>query len=153
MAQFTVSKRIAAPPATVFAIVTDLDHIPAVIPDIKSIERLTPGPVGVGTRFRETRILFGREATETMEVVEFEPGARYATIANSCGNLYRAEHRFVPDGTGTLLELEFTATAQTFVARLMTPVGWAMKGIMKKLISKDLDAVARAAERPVARAA
>lgn len=156
MPQITVSKRIAAPPAAVFAIVTDLDNIPSVVPDIKKIERLTPGAVGVGTRFKETRVMFGREATETMEIVEFVPGVRYATTANSSGNWYRCEHRFHADGTGTILELEFNATAQRFFAKLMSPLFWMLKGMMKKLFLKDLDAVARAAEQsptPAAQAA
>jgi ligand-binding SRPBCC domain-containing protein len=153
MAQFTLTRRIAAPPAAVFAVVADVERMPARIPEVKKIEVLTAGPVGVGTKFRETRIMFGKEASETFEVVECDPGRRLTLVAVSCGAEYRCEHRFVPDAGGTVLELEIRTRALTLFARLMAPLGWLMAGVMKKAIAKDLDAVARAAEGPLPQAA
>jgi carbon monoxide dehydrogenase subunit G len=149
MAQFTLTKRIAAPPTAVFAVIADVERMPTRIPGVRKIEVLTPGPVGVGTKFRETRIMFGKEATETFEVVEYDPGRRLTLVAVSCGAEYRCEHRFVPDAGGTVLELEVRTRALTFLAKLMTPLGWLMAGVMKKAIARDLDAVARAAEGPL----
>ena len=153
MAQFTLTKRIAAPPAAVFAVVADVERLPSRIPEIKSVELLTPGPVGVGTKIKETRVMFGKEASETFEVVEFDPGRRLTLVAVSCGAEYRCEHRFVPDAGGTVLELAIRTRALTLFAKLMTPLGWLMAGMMKKAIAKDLDAVARAAEGPLPQAA
>jgi hypothetical protein len=147
MASFTLTRRVAADPAAVFGVVTDIDRFPAIIPEIRRIEKLTPGPVGVGTRFRETRLMFGREATETFEVAEFVPHTRFTMTAMSCGAEYRCEHRFTPDGGGTTLELEIRMRPVTLFAKLMAPLGWLMMGTMKKAIGKDLDAVAAAAER------
>jgi ligand-binding SRPBCC domain-containing protein len=153
MAQFTLTKRIEAPPAAVFAVVADVERTPARIPEVKTVELLTPGPVGVGTKFKETRIMFGKEASETFEVVEYDPGRRLTLVAVSCGAEYRCDHRFVPDAGGTVLELEVQTRALSLFARLMTPLGWLMAGVMKKVIAKDLDAVARAAEGPLPQAA
>src|SRR5690606_37390928 len=85
MPKIEVSRSVNAPPATVFEMLTDLEGAPRRIPAIQKIEMLTPGPVGVGTRFRETRVMFGREASETMEFVAFEPGRSYTVTAFSCG--------------------------------------------------------------------
>ena len=70
MAGITASLRIEAPVSTVFALATDLDGWAGRIKAITRIEKLTPGPVRVGTRFKETRKMFGKEATETMEQLE-----------------------------------------------------------------------------------
>ena len=71
--RFTVSKVFPAPPAEVFALFTDLDRLPARVKDITKIEWLTDGPVRVGTRYKESRVVFKKEATETFEVTAYEP--------------------------------------------------------------------------------
>jgi hypothetical protein len=147
MASFLLTKSISAPPPAVFAAVSDFVNLPSRIPAITKLEVLTPGPVGVGTRFAETRMLFGKEATETFEVVDFEPPAKLELVAHSCGAEYRALHRFVPEGAGTRLELELTIRPVSFFARLMTPLSWLMIGSMKKAIARDLDALAASVER------
>ena len=70
MTSFEVSTVISASPERVFALFTDLAHAPDNIRAIKKLELLTPGPMCMGTRFRETRVMFGKEATEEMEVIE-----------------------------------------------------------------------------------
>ena len=74
---------------------------------IERVEILTPGPVAVGTRFRETRIMFGRRATEEMTVAELDPPRRLVLTAYNHGTAYRAEHLFAPEGDGTGLTLIF----------------------------------------------
>ena len=86
-------------------------------------------------------------------MVEFEPPRRLTLVAVSCGAEYRCEHRFAPDGAGTLLELAIRTRALTLFARLMTPLAWLMRGVMRKAIAKDLDALARAVEGPIPQAA
>lgn len=145
MPRFTLTKSVAAPPADVYAVFTDLDRLPAHIPGIKKIERVTPGPFGVGTTFRETRVMFGREATETFEAVAVDPGRAFTLRAMSCGSEFVVEHRFVPDGAGTRVEMEVTMRAVSLFARLMSPLGRLMAGTMKKAIAGDLDKMATAA--------
>src|SRR5262245_47411041 len=145
MATVTVTKRIEAPVETVFALASDLEGAPGRIKGIKKIEMLTPGKVGVGTRFKETRVMFGKEATETMEFSAFEPDRRYELVADSCGCLYRSEFRFEPDGTGTLVTATFAAEARTFFAKLFKPLAWLMRGMMTKCLNQDLDDLKAAA--------
>jgi hypothetical protein len=138
MAGVSATQRIEAPVSTVFNLATDLDNMAGRIKAITRIEKLTPGPVGVGTRFKETRKMFGKEATETMEFTEFEPNRRYVLEAHSCGCHYRTEFRFDADGSGTLVSFDFTATPQTLMAKLMSPMFFFMKGMMKKCVMGDL---------------
>ena len=75
--RISLTERIAAPPPEVFALFTDVANAPGRIHSIREVSLLTPGPVGLGTRFRETRLTLGSEETEEMEIVTFEPPHRY----------------------------------------------------------------------------
>lgn len=69
MTVITVERDIAAPPERVWDIVTDLELTTEVISAITAPERTDAGRgFGVGTAWRETRVMFGREATEAMAV-------------------------------------------------------------------------------------
>ena len=67
------NKQIEAEPEQVFLLFTDIEKFPENLSGIERVELLTAGPVGVGTRFKETRIMFKRETTEEMEVTRFDP--------------------------------------------------------------------------------
>src|SRR5262249_44771714 len=123
MATITLEKGIDAPPEVVYAVATDLDAWPATIRGIERIERLTEGPVRVGTRFREPRKMSGGEAVERMEFAALDPPHGYTLRAESCGCLFESEHRFTPDGAGTLVELTIRTKPLTLVAKLTAPLG------------------------------
>ena len=57
---FSVDRHVDAPPEVVFAHASDFRRAPEFITAIAKMEILTSGPVGAGTRFRETRMMFGR---------------------------------------------------------------------------------------------
>lgn len=146
MLQLTKTREIAAPPERVFQVASDLRGAVGRIRAITKIEVLTEGPVRMGTRFRETRTMFGRAATEEMEITAFDPPRSYAVGAESCGCRYRTELRFTPKGSGTELEFTFSATPLTFMGKFM---GLLMRPLAKKMISecaKDLDDIAAYAE-------
>ena len=64
MNPITTSVWIDAVPEEVFAVATSFGGCAEWLSGVKEASVLTAGPVGVGTRFRETRIMGGREATE-----------------------------------------------------------------------------------------
>ena len=146
MANFMITKNIAAPPSAVFALFADLERCPQHIKDITKLEIVTNGPVGVGTRFRETRKMYGREHTEEMQITAFDPPLSYEVTCLSCGAEIRCEFRFVPENGGTRLELSTHTRSITFFAKLFTPLSWLMMGSMKKCMEKDLDDLKKAAE-------
>ena len=67
---------IARQPEDVFAYMTDPAKL-STWQDAEEVTQLTPGPVGVGTRFREIHKAMGRRRTEITEVVTFERGRRF----------------------------------------------------------------------------
>ena len=145
--RITVQLKIDAPPDVAFALVADIPGWPRVISGIQSVDMLTPGPVAVGTRFRETRLMFGRQATEEMTVAEIEAPRRLILTAFNHGTAYRAEHLFEAHAGGTKLELAFEGRPVTLLARLLTPLGLLVRGTVKRQLTADLTDLAREAER------
>ena len=147
MTEIVVSKHIVAPIEEVFARATNLEQASEVIAGIEKIEMLSEGPVGKGTRFRETRIKFGRKATEEMEIVAFEPPHRWALGAQSHGCSYHSEYMLEPKGQGTDLTLTFQARPLTLVAKIMSVFMKPMMKSMAKLCNQDLEDLKTAIER------
>lgn len=147
MSMINTTKHINASPERVFALMTDLDAYAKNIPAIKRIEPLTPGPVGKGTRFRETRIMFGKEATETLEFIEFNPVSGYTIGSTSCGVVYQCRFTMQPSKGGTELGMTIDCRPVTFMARIMSPImGVLMRGAMRKALDGDLESIKKAAE-------
>lgn len=147
MHEETVERRVAAAPEQVWEVLTDLDRAPEVIRAVESVEVHTDPPFGVGTRWTETRAASGRHATETMEVVEVEPGRRYVVEAVGTGSRYRSEFRLEPDADGTRLVMTFGAEPLGMVARVMAAtIGRLFEGATRKALAADLADIARASE-------
>jgi hypothetical protein len=69
-----ISRRISAPTERIWSVITDLDAAPDQLSGVESIERISGPEFGVGTRWRETRRMFGKEAVEELEVGTVIPG-------------------------------------------------------------------------------
>jgi len=136
----TITEHINAPTDKVFAAATDFASAPQRISGIKKMEMLTDGPVGKGTKFRETRVMFGKEASETMEVVDFQPGRSYTLAAASHGCAYSTVVSVRPAARGgSEVTFDFSGKPLTTGARIMgTLMGWMFKGACVKAIKKDL---------------
>ncbi len=148
--KISLSTQVDAPPAVVYARATDIANFAETVTGITRIEVLTPGPTAVGTRFRETRVMFGKEHSETLEVTSLDPDRSMVLGCMSCGALYRSEFRFEPHEGGTRATLEVSSKPVTFMARLMVPVGLLMKKCMVSMMDKDLEDLKAAAERDAA---
>ena len=147
MGQFVVSRTMAAAPSVVFERFADLRNAAKHIDAITRLEVLTDGPIGVGTRFRETRVMFKKEHTEEMEIVEFTKDKSYTVRCDSCGARYETQIRFdaTPDG-GTRVAMHMSWQALTFFAKLMSPLGRLMAGTMRKCLTQDMDDLAKVIE-------
>ena len=136
-----VELQVPASPATVMAVATDFENCPNYISGIESLEVLTEGPVGVGTRFTETRIIFKKESTETMEITAFDPGSGYTIEAESCGSRYITKFKYEPSDGGTLISMDMEVYPQTFFAKVMGVVFAPMMKKMCALVLRDFEEV------------
>jgi hypothetical protein len=142
-----VEAGIAAPPDVVYATVTDIARWPDFARATQHLEVLTPGPLAIGTRFRETRTMFGRTATEEMTVAALDPPRRFDLTAENHGTRYLARHDIEPTPSGSRLRLVFEGEAVTFAGKLGMLIGVLFKGAVKKQLQADLDDVKAEAER------
>lgn len=138
---------IDAPVSRVFEVATDLEGLPERVDAVKKVEILTNGPLGVGTRFRETRIMFGKEATEEMEFTSFDPGQGYVIEAESMGSHYTSTIRFTPENEGTRMTWSFGAeplgTFSRIMSMLLLPL---FAGATRRALEGDLKGIKDTAE-------
>ena len=150
MSGITTTRTIQAPAEVVFAAASDFAGAAGRIGAIERVEMLTDGPVGVGTRFRETRRMRGREASETMEVTLFEPPRRYVLLAESHGCRYESGLSFTPAGTpegsATTVAMHFAAEPLTLPAKILAFLCRPMMKMVARACAKDLDDLARTVE-------
>ena len=137
--KLNLETHVKAPIDAVFAAFSDIENSAANIEGIDRVEMLTDGPVGKGTRFRETRTMFGKEATEEMEITQFDPPKSYTVEADSCGSHFTSVISFVEKDGGTLVTMAMTSKANTFMAKLMTPLGFLFAGAAKKAMRGDFE--------------
>jgi carbon monoxide dehydrogenase subunit G len=149
MTEVAVSRTIAAPPERVWSVLTDLENAPRHVSAIQNVEVLTPGPFGVGTRWRETRTMFGRAATEEMTITTSEPPSRYVAEADSAGTHYVTEFALAPAGAGgTQATMTFRGEPRGPLAKIASvTIGWMMRGSMAKAMRKDIDELAQVCEQ------
>lgn len=105
MSGFELSERIAFPPKEVFDFVTDPNNAPKVVSSVKGMVKLTDGPIGKGTRYRETRLMNGKEQTAELEVVVFQPYEQYAVKNELQGFETTYTYHFASENNGTRIKL------------------------------------------------
>jgi len=142
MSTLTVSTHVSAPIDRVFEVYTEIEKASERIPGIVSLEVLSQGPFGVGTRWRETRVFMKKKATEEMWVSACDPPRSYTVEAESHGMHYSTLFSFTPEGDGTKVTWSFSGKALSLGAKIMAPIfNVLMKGTMKKCILGDLEAL------------
>jgi hypothetical protein len=95
---YAVTTRIDRPVPEVFDFLSDIRNELAWNPDAKSVEKLTDGPIGVGTRFRA---LWARTGSVEVEMVGFDPPRAWATRSAAMGMDVTATGRLEEVGDAT----------------------------------------------------
>ena len=131
----------------VFEVFCDLDNAAANVTAISRVDVLAgPAQLNVGTKWRETRTMFGREATEEMWVTGYQQDVSYVAEAESHGAHYRSEYRFTSEGSGTRVDMTFKGVPLTFAARVFGVIAALFAGATKKALHQDLVDLKRACE-------
>jgi hypothetical protein len=120
--QIEVVKTVAARPSKVFETVADAAHWPAIFGTVAAVELLTPGPLRVGARLRETHLMFGQQSTEELRVVEIERPRRLRLAGHNHGLNYERDHIFdaLNVGSRLMLILRIPPASQTQTGRALT---------------------------------
>ena len=138
MTTLTVDTHIAAPVERVFSVFTDLDHSAEHVSNIKAIEVLTVGGFKLGTRWMETREVLGVLDAAEMEVTAFERNRTYTITHHKGGMGIDAVFTFEPFQNGTKVRIEFLLDGHGLPPGASAPLGWAIAGKVRDVISRDL---------------
>jgi hypothetical protein len=136
----------------IWAKITDIENAAKTISSIEKVEILERPTSGVvGLKWRETRKLFGKSATETMWITDAVENEYYKTGAESHGFYYVCTLRISEQGSGNLLTMTHDSRPQGFVTKVMSfLMGFMLKGTIRKMLLKDLNDIKAAVEQPKA---
>jgi carbon monoxide dehydrogenase subunit G len=140
---------VQAPIEKVWNIITDIESSVNVISGIKKIEVMEKPSTGlVGLKWEETRIMFGKTATEIMWITEAEENQFYQTRAEHPNVVYISKLSLAEEGSQTRLAMEFKAHISSFGTRIMSAVmGIFFNKATRDAIKQDLEDIKKAAEK------
>jgi len=125
---------IDKPVKDVFAFITNPDNMPKWNAAVVSMQQITPGPVGMGTKFKNVGEMLGRRIEGEMQVVAFEPDSKYGFQMNAGPMQVSVTLTFKTVGTGTKLNLN----AQGNPAGLFKLAEPVMAGRVKAMMEENL---------------
>ena len=134
--------------STVWQIIGDIENSSTNIDTIKEIEILEKASDGLtGLKWRETRIMFGKEATEVMWITDWGENTFYQTRAESHGAIYISRLEIDQINSGCVLKMSFDSQAESFGAKFWDILfGKLMKKSTEKSLLTDLLDIKRIAE-------
>jgi carbon monoxide dehydrogenase subunit G len=125
---FRFSEQIARPPQDVFGVVSDPRQATGFLENITDSVQLTDGPIGVGTVFRETRVVRGKAASADLLITAHEPATHVAVSTEAEGITVTYDYHLTPEDSGTRLVWTCDLEA-TGLRRMMLPI---VAAIMKR---------------------
>lgn len=108
-----------------------VDHIGSVL----AVTVINESDAFLGFKWRETRMMFGKEADETMWVTDVVENQLYKTRAESHGSVYITTISIEDKGDKCILRQEFEGIPQKLMGKIMLGV---MGGMIRKLTEKEL---------------
>jgi hypothetical protein len=134
--EFELVIHIRRPPDDVFLFLRDKDKFPqAEDSPVLLLEKTTPGPHGVGTRYREVVQMLPFVKGEMLsEITHYEPGERLGEDWQGAGLKGHLTYLFIPENDGTRLIQRETVRPQGLL-RLMAPL---IKSMLGRRLQKRL---------------
>lgn len=143
--RFERSVTVAASPAAVFSVLADVERWPEWHPACDEARRLDTGPLRVGSRavLRQPKL-----PVTTWEVTQLDPATGFVWVARAPGALTVAEHHIAPGwatvaapGSGTRGDAAVVRLVVTQSGPLGALVGLALRGITRRYVTMEADAV------------
>ena len=140
---FEETIEVAAPADRVHAYVGDFENLPAWDPGISAVRKVSPGPIGVGTRYEVSLRFLGVPATMDYAVVEHSPPARSVLRGTANGTVATDTIETTPTAGGCRVRWRAEI-------RLPWPMSWA-DGVVAWLFSSSVEAALEGLRRELVR--
>ena len=140
---------IERPKKDVWLAITDIKNASNMISGIIDLEVLNqPVKELIGLKWKETRMMFGKEASEVMWITEAVENEYFCTRAESHGSVYRTKLSLEESEGVTVLTMSFIAEAQSLIVKMLSVfMGALIKNSMNKALQKDLEDIKRYVEQ------
>ncbi len=135
-----IERWIAATPSRVFETLSDPRRYASIQPAITAVEVLASDAEGRVERFRETRLMRGREATCVLEIKERRVNERLRFESDAGGAIWDSVYTLRPERDGTQLTFRMEARPYKFFAKLLTPL---IHGMVTRAVTSDFDEVVK----------
>lgn len=145
----SLTQHVHASPEKVWSVISDIPGSAATLSGVHSVQMLSDGPNGEGTRWKETRTMMGRSETVEMWVAQADPQRSTTVKALQGGADYTSRFSLAQRDGGTDLTVTFGAEVikPTAFSRIaMALFGKIGMGITRKALAKDLAEIAAKAE-------
>jgi uncharacterized protein YndB with AHSA1/START domain len=143
MATFQNTVTIRRPVQDVFGLLADFENIPTWNYAIVETRKTSPGPVGVGTTYRQIRSV-PRRSEEGFEVTAFEPTSRLGIHGEIGPFTATMTYLLTPLGDGTSLTNTVDLQPTSGALRLIAPLAASR---VKKAVAANLDTLKQLLER------
>jgi ribosome-associated toxin RatA of RatAB toxin-antitoxin module len=138
MVQMVLKRSIRAPVDKVFRTVAEIEQFSQAVPHIVKVEFLSDSKTGLGTRFRETRLMKGKEQSTDLEVTEWVENERVRIVTDTHGTVWDTVFTVQSDSDSTELTMVMDARAHRLLSKIMNPL---IMPLVKKEVAKDMDSV------------
>lgn len=138
MKPITASRTISAPLDLVFETVSDVRRFREAIPHITDVQFLSDQQFGVGTRFRETRVMNGRQHAVDLEVTEYIVNDRVRMVSDAGGTIWDTVFFVSQASGGVELVMQMNIRPYKWLARIANVL---IRGMVVRGVESDMDAV------------
>ena len=140
---FTSELFINAKPEAVWHAIADITNWNRWMPNLVKVEKLTSGDFAAGTKWRETRKMFGKEASEVFEVIHAAPPHALSLRCDGSNGttgkgVFNFDYSIGPVPQGSVVCMTGNIEMPGLLAGLMIRI---FGGMMKKACEKDLHAL------------
>jgi carbon monoxide dehydrogenase subunit G len=148
MSRISVTRTIDAPSEIVFDTVADIRQFSKALPHVVKYEFQSEVQSGVGTRFRERRLMNGKEATTELELTEFVENDRVRLVADDgYGTVWDTLFTVKAENGSTVLTMTMDAKSYKWLAKIIV---FFIKAMVRRAVERDLDFVKAFCEKTTA---
>ncbi len=138
------TRTIKAPIEEVFKTLATVDEFKQAVPHITNVEFLTDSRYGVGTKFRETRLMNGKEVATELEVTELVENEHVRLVSDQGGTIWDTVFRVRQVGDAVEMDMQMDSIPHRFASRIITPM---IMGMVSKFVGQDMDSIKEYCEK------
>ncbi len=142
-----VRRRTAALIEVVWSTISAVGEYPGRVSSYVRVEYQTPERGGIGTKWRQTRSVFGREHAQVLNVVGWEPPVYLETKAKESGAEYTTIYRLTEADGSTEVSVRFEVEATSVIGAVFQRLmGGRLMASTREAMERDLADLTAAAE-------